>query len=79
LEGPPCSKTSEHGRREETSGGDPGSGGDPEGASGGVRALLGHGVLSLEGEHGHSVPLLSSIVLEWRKSKVNPKREREGM
>jgi hypothetical protein len=60
-EGPPCSKTGERGRWEETSGGDSNIGGDPEGDSGGVGALLGDGLPSLEGERAHLVPLLSSI------------------
>jgi hypothetical protein len=75
-EGPPYSNIGECGRREETSDGDPSSGGDPEGAGGGVGALLGDGLPSLEGERTHLVPLLSSIVHKRRARKVNSKRER---
>jgi hypothetical protein len=59
---PPYSNTGERGRREETSGGDPSGGSDPEGAGGGVGALLGEGLPSLEGERARLLPLLSSIV-----------------
>jgi hypothetical protein len=44
----PCSNTSEQGRREEISDGDPSGGGDPDGVGGGVLALLGEGLPSAE-------------------------------
>jgi hypothetical protein len=75
-EGPPYSNIGECGRREETSGRDPSGGGDLEGAGGRVRALLGDGLPSLEGERTQLVPLLSSIVHKRRARKVNSKRER---
>jgi hypothetical protein len=37
---PPCLNTGEQGRREDFSDGDPGGGGDPAGADGGVLASL---------------------------------------
>jgi hypothetical protein len=69
LEGSPCSKTSEQRRCEETSDGDPGGGGDLDGASGGVETLLGDEEPSLEGEREHLVPLLSFIVVKRRRGK----------
>jgi hypothetical protein len=77
LEEPPCSNTGERGWSEETSDRDPSGGDDPEGASGGVGALPGDGLPSLEGERARLVPLLSSIVHKRRARKVNPKRERK--
>jgi hypothetical protein len=80
-EGPPCSNIGEQWRREETSDGDPGGGGNPEGAGNGVETLLDNGLPSIEGERGRPfiegecgrlVPLLSSIVLKQRKRKVKP-------
>jgi hypothetical protein len=71
-EGPPCSKTGEHGRRKETSGGDPSGGGEPEGDGSGVGARLGEEVPLLEGEHGCLVHLLSSIVHKQRERKTKP-------
>jgi hypothetical protein len=62
LEDPHCSHTDERGQREETSGGDISSCGDPDGASSGVLAPSSDGLPSLEGERAHFVPLLSSIV-----------------
>jgi hypothetical protein len=53
--------TSEQGRRDETTEGDPGGGGDPDGASGGVSASSGKGLPLAEGEGSRLVPLLSSI------------------
>jgi hypothetical protein len=50
------------GQHEETSGGDVSSGGDPDGAGGGVLALSGDGLPSLEGDQARLVHLLSSIV-----------------
>jgi hypothetical protein len=47
--GSPCSSTGEWGRLEDTSDGDPGVGGDPDGADGGVLALLGVGLSFTEG------------------------------
>jgi hypothetical protein len=57
----PCSNTSEQGRRDKTTDEDPSGGGDPDGASGGVSALSGKGLPSVEGERSHLLPLLSSI------------------
>jgi hypothetical protein len=62
LEGTPCSNTDEQGRHEEISNGDPGGGGDLDGAGGGVLVSLGDGLPSLEGERECLVPLLFSIV-----------------
>jgi hypothetical protein len=42
-ERPPCSNTGEQELREEISNGDPGGGGDPDGAGGGVLVSLGDG------------------------------------
>jgi hypothetical protein len=61
LEGPTCSNTDECGWWEETSDRVPGCGGDPYGVSGGVLALLGGGLPSIEGERECLVSLLSSI------------------
>jgi hypothetical protein len=61
LEALPCSNTGEQGRHEETSDGDLGGGGDPDGAGGGVLASSGRGLPSTEGERSHLMPLLSSI------------------
>jgi hypothetical protein len=77
LEDPPCSNIGEHGRREETSGGDFRIGGDLEGAGGGVLALLGDELPSLEGERARLVPLLSSIDRKPRARKVNRKQARK--
>jgi hypothetical protein len=57
----PCSNTGEQGRRDETFDGDPGSGGDPDGASGGVLVSSGRGLPYVEGEHSRLMPFLSSI------------------
>jgi hypothetical protein len=76
-EDPPCSNTDERGQSEETSGGDFSGGSDPEGDGGGVLALLGEELLSLEGERARLVPLLSSIVHKPRARKVNPKQARK--
>jgi hypothetical protein len=46
---------------DETSDRDPGGGGDPDGASGGVLASSGRGLPSAEGECSRLRPLLSSI------------------
>jgi hypothetical protein len=62
LEGPPCSNTGEQGQCEETSEGDPGGGGDPDGTGGGALVLLGGELPSTEGERSRLRPLLSSIV-----------------
>jgi hypothetical protein len=70
-EGPSCSKTDEQWRREETSDGDPGGDGEPDG----VEALLDDKEPSLEGERGRLVPLLSSIVVKRRMREENPKRK----
>jgi hypothetical protein len=56
-EEPPCSNTSECGRCEEISDGDPGGGGDPDGTGGGVEPSLGEEEPSLEGERARLVPL----------------------
>jgi hypothetical protein len=57
----PCSNIGEQGRRDETSDGDLGGGGDPDGVDGGVLTSLGRGLPSVEGEHSRLMPLLSSI------------------
>jgi hypothetical protein len=41
LDDPACSNTDKHGWQEETSDGDPGGGGDPDGVSGGVLYVVG--------------------------------------
>jgi hypothetical protein len=74
-EGPSCSKIGEQWRREETSDGDPGGGGEPDGIGDGVEALLDDEEPSLEGERGRLVPLLSSIVVKRRMREENPKRK----
>jgi hypothetical protein len=61
-EGLPYSNTGKQWQREKISDGDPGGGGDPDGASRGVLVSLGDGLPSLEGEHERLVSLLSSIV-----------------
>jgi hypothetical protein len=76
-EGPPCSNTGERGWHKEIFDGDPGGGGNPDGADGGVSASLGEGLPSVEGEHGHLVPLLSSIASKLRAGERNPKRKKE--
>jgi hypothetical protein len=73
LEGPPGSNTGERGWRDETSDGDPNSGGDSKGADGGVGALLDDGLPSLEGERAYLVLLLSSNAHKWGTRKVNIK------
>jgi hypothetical protein len=60
-EAPPCSNTEEQQWRDETSDGDPGGGGDPDGTSVGVFASLGRGLPSAEGERSRLTPFLSSI------------------
>jgi hypothetical protein len=50
LRDPPGSNTGERGWRDETSDGDPNSGGDSKGVDGGVGTLLNDGLPSLEGE-----------------------------
>jgi hypothetical protein len=57
----PYSNTGEQGRRDETSDGDPSSGGDLDGVGGGVLTSLGRRLPSAEGERSHLMPLLSSI------------------
>jgi hypothetical protein len=52
---------------------DPEGDGDPDGASGGVLAVLAVGLLSAEGECSRLIPLLSSIVEKHRA------RERETL
>jgi hypothetical protein len=69
-EEPSCSNTGEQGWCEEISDGDPGGGGDPDGADGGAFASLGEGLPSREGERSRLMPLWSSIDGE--------KRAREG-
>jgi hypothetical protein len=51
LEGPACSNIGERGWQEETSDGDLGGGGEPDGAGEGVLASLDDGLPSAEGEH----------------------------
>jgi hypothetical protein len=75
-EGPPCSNTGERGRQEDTSDRDPSSGGDPDGAGGGVLASLDGGLPSTKGENSHLMPLLSSIVGKQKARERNPKREK---
>jgi hypothetical protein len=72
--GPPCSNTGEQGRHEEISNGDPGGGGDPDSADGGVELPLDEEKPSLEGERECLVPLLSSIVPKRRGREENPKQ-----
>jgi hypothetical protein len=74
-EGPPCSNTGEHERREDVSDRDLGGGGDPDDADGGVLVSLGIGLPSTKGEHPRLVPLLSSIVGKQRARERNPKQE----
>jgi hypothetical protein len=57
----PCSNTSEQGWRDETTDGDPGGCGEPDGTSGGVSTSSGKGLPSTEGERSLLMPLLSSI------------------
>jgi hypothetical protein len=78
-EGPSCSNTDEQWWHEEVSHRDPGGGGDPDSADGGIEPSLGEEEPSLEGEREHLVPLLSSIVAKRRGRKENPKQRREGM
>jgi hypothetical protein len=78
LEGPPCSRTSWQGWREETSEWDPGGGGDPDVTGSGVETLLGGEEPSLKGEQEHLLSLLSSIVAKRRREK-NPKRKSKVM
>jgi hypothetical protein len=59
---PPYSNTSEQGRHEEISDGDPGDGGYPDNADGGVLVSLGDGLPSLKRERERLVPLLSFII-----------------
>jgi hypothetical protein len=59
----------------ETFDGDPGGGGDSDGADGGVEALLGNEESSLEGEWERLVPLLSSIMVKRRRREEKPKRK----
>jgi hypothetical protein len=58
-----------------TSDGDPGDDGDPDDTGGEVLASLGEARPSAEGEHGHLVPLLSSIASKLRVGERNPKQE----
>jgi hypothetical protein len=73
LEGPPYSNTGKQGWREETSEGDPGGGGDPDGADSGVLASLDGGLPFAEGERSRLMPLLSSIVGKQKARERNPK------
>jgi hypothetical protein len=57
----PCSNTSEQGRRNEATDGDPGGGGDLDDVGGGVSVSSGKGLPPAEGECSCLVPLLSSI------------------
>jgi hypothetical protein len=63
LEGPPCSNTGERGWHEVTSDGDPGGGGNPDGAGDGVLASLGDGLPLVEGERGTKEIFIASFVL----------------
>jgi hypothetical protein len=77
MVGPPCSNTSERGSREDTSVGDPGGDGVPDGADGGVLASLATGLPSAEGECSRLMPLLPSMVRKQRTREGNPKQEKE--
>jgi hypothetical protein len=68
----PYSKTGEWGRWEEISDGDPGGGGDPDGAGGEVLVSLGEGFPSEEGESSRLMPLWSSIDGEQRAREGEP-------
>jgi hypothetical protein len=57
----PCLNTGEQGLRDETTDGDPGGGGDPDGAGGGVLVSSDKGLPSAEGERSLLMPLTSSI------------------
>jgi hypothetical protein len=57
----PCSNTSEQGRHDGATDGDPGGGGDSDGFGGGVLVSPSKGLPSAEGERSHLVPLLFSI------------------
>jgi hypothetical protein len=57
----PCSNTGEQGWCDETTYGDPGGSGDPDGVGGGVSTSSGKGLPSAEGERSRLMPLLSSI------------------
>jgi hypothetical protein len=77
----PCSKTGEQGRRDETSDGDPGGGGDPDGTGGGVFGIIGRRT-SLCG--GRVFMLGASLVLHrWlandKKGKSPKASKRENM
>jgi hypothetical protein len=72
----PAHKTGEWWRHEETSGGDPGDGGDPDSADSGVKTLLSEEEPSLKGERGCLVPLLSSIAPKGRKREETPKTKK---
>jgi hypothetical protein len=58
---PPHSNTGEQGLREEISDGDPGGGGDPDGAGERVLTSLGEGLPFAEGDRERFVPILFSI------------------
>jgi hypothetical protein len=76
----PCSKTGEQGRREEISDGDPGGGGDPDGAGSGVLTSLDEGFPFGEGERSRLIPLWSSIDGEQRAREeiLEQTKERNG-
>jgi hypothetical protein len=61
-DGPPCSYTGDGGLRDETTDGDVGGSGDPDGEGGGVEALLGEDEEPVVDEWKCLVPLLASIV-----------------
>jgi hypothetical protein len=73
---PPYLNTSEQGRREEISDGDPGGDGDPDGTDGGVFASLGERLPSIEGECERLVRLLSFIGGYQKVREKNPKKVR---
>jgi hypothetical protein len=73
-EGQPCSNTSEQGRHEEISDGDPGGGGHLDSVGGGVESPLGEEEPFLEGERERLVPLLYSIMAKRRGREENPKQ-----
>jgi hypothetical protein len=83
--GTPCSNTVSKGGEKTLPTGDPGDGGDTDDTDRGVLASLGVGLPSVEGEHSHLRPLLSSIVGKQRarernlsKRKTRERRKRVG-
>jgi hypothetical protein len=80
-EGPPCSNTGERARREDTSDGDLGSGGDSDNVDGGVLVSLGEG-LPLQRESALAWCLScppSSGSREHERETPSKKKQRKGM